>query len=1079
MVKHFSPSQNILINNFDIADYTITPNTQEVFDSIIKNYSSGIRSINLIGAYGTGKSTFLNALNYHLNETKVFVETANWKKYKRFDILKLVGNYDSIIDNVRELIGSSSIKPVVLVRELEALIKLSNSEGRGFILMIDEFGKFLEYASANGAEKELYFLQQIAELINNSEYEAAFITTLHQDFSAYAVELNSTQRNEWIKVKGRFKELTFNEPVEQLLLLASKRIEAEPPTTTVEQISSLIEIIGQAKAFSLKDYFDEKIARKIYPLDLLSGSILALSLQQYGQNERSLFTFLNTDSFYGLGDFDAERQNFYAVANVYDYLNYNLYSFLNSKANIHYGKWAEIKNALERVEGEIKEEDHILYQTLIKTIGLLNIFSHGSARLDATFLVGYIELTSKLSGVAFAIDHLQRLNLLSYNRYSHRYFYSETTIVNIDDAIHEASLEISRSNNIVSFLNGYLPIAPISAKRAYYEKGTPRVFEYKITDIPYSASKPNAQVDGFINLIFNEQIKEIDIIKSSKDNEEAVLYAHFLRVEDIQHAIEEVEKAEIAKAKYPNDKIIQRELSSIIDIQKNLLNYFLYEGFYDWNSVNWYYKGEKVLFKNSKHFNSFLSEITDQVYPLTPIFISELVNKTKLSGAISSARKSLIDAILNHENEEGLGIDGFPPQKSIYLSLLLQTGIHQKMENGWGLQEITDPTQDGNKFMPLFRASNDFVTSTKGAKRSIADLYDILEQSPYKLKKGFLDFWIPIYLIMKSDDFAMYGQNGFIPDVDSEVLELLVKNPGAYTVKAYDTEGIKVRLFNKYRDLLALTETKQTSNDAFIKTIIPFFKFYKELKPFVKQTKKLTKKTRDIRKALTDATDPEKLFFEDLPNALNYDLVQLNKTPELLIDFSNELQSSIRELRGAYDDLLNKFESIINSLWNKNYAFDEYKNQIKIRYEGALKQYLLLPYQKTFYDRLCSPLEDRAAWLSSVAQSTVGKTLDVITDLEVDQLQERFLSLIHELDNLNDMALQNINLEQEEVFKLEISTPGSAMRHKLIRLPKEQDARFTHIENELSSFMENENHVTKIAILAHLLKKEIEKDATK
>jgi len=1077
MVKHFSPSQNILINNFDVTEYIITPNTQEVFDSVVNNYASGVRSINLIGAYGTGKSTFLNAFTYHLNEAKVFVETKEWKKYKRFDILKLVGNYDSIIDNIKELIGSSSIKPVTLVKELEALIRASNAEGRGFILMIDEFGKFLEHASANGAEKELYFLQQIAELINNAEYEAAFITTLHQDFSAYAVELNSTQRNEWTKVKGRFKELTFNEPVEQLLLLASKRIDAKPSKEKVEKIGALIEVIGNAKAFSLKDYFDQKIAKKIYPLDLLSGSVLALALQQYGQNERSLFTFLNTDSFYGLDDFDEKRQNFYAIANVYDYLNYNLYSFLNSKANIHYSKWAEIKNALERVEGEIEEESHILYQTLIKTIGLLNIFSHAGAKLDEKFLAQYIELTGKLNGVAVAIEHLQKLNLLSYNRYSHRYFYSETTIVNIDDAIQEAGLEVSRANNIVGFLNGYLPLAPISAKRAYYERGTPRVFEYKISDTPYNASKPTGQVDGFINLIFNEQIKEADIINVSKDNGQAILYAHFLRVEDIQHAIEEIEKAEIAKSKYFYDKIIQRELNSVIDIQKNLLNYFLYEGFYDWESVNWYYKGEKILFQNSKHFNAFLSEIAGRIYPSTPIFISELANKTKLSGAISNARKSLIDAILNHENEEGLGIEGFPPQKSIYLSLLLQTGIHQKTANGWALQEITDPAQDGNKFMPLFRASNDFVNGTKGAKRSVADLYDVLEQAPYKLKRGFLDFWIPIYLIMKSDDFAMYGINGFIPEVDSEVLELLVKNPGQYTIKAYDTDGIKVRLFNQYRDLLALAEAKQTSNDAFIKTIVPFFKFYKELKPYVKQTKKLTKKTIAVRKALTDATEPEKLFFEDLPSALNYDLVQLNKTPELLIDFSAELQNSIRELRNAYDDLLDKFEAIINSLWNKSYSFNEYKDQIRSRYQGALKQYLLLPYQKTFYDRLCSPLEDRGAWLSSVAQATVGKTLDAIIDQEVDQLQERFLDLIHELDNLNDMALQNVNLEQEEVFKLEISTPGMALNHKLIRLPKEQDAKFKYIENELSTFMEKENHVTKIAILAHLLKKELEKDA--
>lgn len=1073
MFKHFSPSQNILLNNFEVSDYIITPNTQEVFDSLIRNYIAGIRSFNLIGAYGTGKSTFLNALSYHLNEQKIFVEQEGWKKHRRFEILKLVGNYDSIIDNVKELIGSSSVKPVVLVKELEDLIKKSNSEGRGFIFMIDEFGKFLEYASTNNAEKEIYFLQQIAELINNSEYETAFITTLHQDFTAYAVNLNITQRNEWTKVKGRFKELTFNEPVEQLLLLASKHIGGSPEEIRTLQIKKLIACIGEAKAFSLKDYFDEKIANRLWPLDLLSGSILALALQQYGQNERSLFTFLNADSFYGLSDFKQEKQNFYSIANVYDYLNYNLYSFLNSKANIHYTKWAEIKNALERVEGEVDEREQVIYQNLVKTIGLLNIFSHASAKLDKQFLVSYIELTGKLSGVAGAIDNLVKKNLLAYNKYSHRYFYSETTLVNIEDAIQEASLEISRANNIVNFLNGYLPLAPISAKRAYYVRGTPRVFEYKITDSPYNASQPNGQIDGYINLIFSSKIKRTEIVNESINNP-SIVYAHFLRVEDIQHAIEEIEKAEIAKTKYSSDRIIQRELSAIIDIQKNLLNYFLYEGFYDPKSVEWYYGGEEKTFENSKVFNSFLSDVVDTIYPSTPIFKSELANRTKLSTPISTARKALIEALINNGEQEGLDIQGFPPQKAIYLSLLKETGIHRLTEEGWTLKEITDHAKDTYGFIPLFEACHNFVNTTKGAKRSLADFYDHLQQVPFKLKRGFLDCWIPIYLLMKTDDFALYGQNGFIPEIDAEVLELLVRNPHQYSIKAFDTEGIKVKLFNQYRDLLALTEETKTSKDAFIKTIIPFFKFYRDLKPYVKQTKHISKKAQSVRRALIDATEPEKLFFEDLPSALGYDLVQLNNTPNLLKNFSIDLQDSIRELRNAFEALLTKFESIINSLWSNNLSFADYKAKLRERYQGALKQYLLLPSQKTFFDRLCSPLDDRAAWLSSVAQATVGKTLDQITDKEVDQLQERFLNLIHELDNLNDMALQNVNLEQEEVFKFELTTPGNSISQKIIRMPKTPDAKIVNLETGMSDLMQTTNKSIKIAILAKLLKKALE-----
>lgn len=45
------------------------------------------------------------------------------------------------------------------------------------------------------------------------------IPTVHQSLESYAYGLSKTQQQEWTKVKGRFREITFNEPVEQLLFL--------------------------------------------------------------------------------------------------------------------------------------------------------------------------------------------------------------------------------------------------------------------------------------------------------------------------------------------------------------------------------------------------------------------------------------------------------------------------------------------------------------------------------------------------------------------------------------------------------------------------------------------------------------------------------------------------------------------------------------------------------------------------------------------------------------------------------------------------------------------------------------------
>src|SRR5690606_3317442 len=168
-------------------------------------------------------------------------------------------------------------------------------------------------------EDELYFIQQLAEFCNNPKYNIVLITTVHQSFESYAYSLNSTQKQEWTKVKGRFREITFNEPVEQLLFLASEyvveNISAKPNKSAVEKC---LKLAIETKAFDFNQDFLNEIATKLYPLDILAANTLTLALQRYGQNERSLFTFLESTDHTGLTKFNKQENPFYNLSCVYD-----------------------------------------------------------------------------------------------------------------------------------------------------------------------------------------------------------------------------------------------------------------------------------------------------------------------------------------------------------------------------------------------------------------------------------------------------------------------------------------------------------------------------------------------------------------------------------------------------------------------------------------------------------------------------------------------------------------------------------------------------------------------------------------
>ena len=159
-----------------------------------------------------------------------------------------------------------------ILDKIDANYSKIHKTGKGWFIAIDEFGKFLEYAANHNPEKELYFIQLLAELVNDNLKNILFVTTLHQGFNDYAISLSKTQRNEWDKVKGRLKEITFNEPVEQMLLLASERISSrQNESKTYKGFDELFDSVAKSKTFPLNDYFDKSIAKKLLPFDIFIG----------------------------------------------------------------------------------------------------------------------------------------------------------------------------------------------------------------------------------------------------------------------------------------------------------------------------------------------------------------------------------------------------------------------------------------------------------------------------------------------------------------------------------------------------------------------------------------------------------------------------------------------------------------------------------------------------------------------------------------------------------------------------------------------------------------------------------------
>lgn len=1063
----YSPSINIIRDSNRELDYIVTPNSVLVYDQIINNYLSGTHSFNIVGAYGTGKSSFLVALKHHLsNEQKYFAAlNGNFKHIKGFEFLPIIGDYSSLYDTFCKEFGlvegnySSQDLFNLIAKRYESI----REKSFGWYIAIDEFGKFLEYAAKNNPEKELYFIQQLAEFVNDNSKNIIFITTLHQGFNSYSLNLNKTQQNEWDKVKGRLKEITYNEPVEQLLLLAADRISSKrEKNITNENLDQLLEIIEKSKTFPLNDYFDKSTAQKLLPFDILAASALTIAFQRYGQNERSLFQFIDSNDHLGLSDFDKDKNQFYNLCCVYDYLWFNYFTSITSKYNTDYGQWATIRNSIERIESEFTSNTLEAIR-IVKTIGLINILANPAGIVDKVFLSEYSRLSLDIENSSEIIDKLTSFKIISFSKYNRRFKLLDGTDLDIEQEIFEA--EIENINDYIPYLKRYFEFPYIQAKEHFYKTGTPRFFEFKLTEKPLNDIVEDS--DGIINLIFSNEVNEANLIEHSGKLDEPVLYCLYLNAADIKNHINEIEKVNVIKDKHPNDKVAQKELEILLTQLKSELNGLVLRGLYESSSVIWVFRGNKIVINDERRLNQTLSNICVWAYPGTPVFKNELVNKTKLSGAMQPARKNLIKALVSDYDKPNLGFnnDKFPPEKTIYLALLKKTGIHQDTT-------LSQPID--TSFITLWDTCINFVNEAKSTRISISVLIERLSKRPLKLRQGFIDFWVPIFLFICKDDFALYNENGYIPDIDDETLFLISKQPKEFEIKAFDISGIKLDLFNSYRTFLNIEETDNVTNESLIELIKPFLVFYLQLPDYNKKTKRISKKAIELRNAIALSKDPEKTFFEDIPNALGIQLDAIAKDPTLVKKYIDNLQVLVREIRSAYEELINRIEDfILTEFIGENLSFIGYKLRLQERYK-KLKKHMLLPKQKVFHQRLMSELDIRNSWINSICQAVIGKSLEVITDEDEMILYENFKSMVYELDNLCTLVKTDVNLENEDVYKFEVTTFLKGLQKQTLRIPKGKLKEIKSLEDEIKSKLTSNDKSTNIALLLNLLQDQID-----
>ena len=1009
---------------------------QRVVEGLRKN---GNRSWCLIGPYGSGKSTAVLALSQLLcgSSSTVFdnLRKSNSELIKSTqDALADKGPFLPILISGSSCSISEALKAALLcaienlpnngvskyednekqysstLEEICDLITILSEvySGGGIFVAIDELGKFIEYAVENSSTSEIFVLQMIAELAVRSEKPIVFMTVLHQAFDRYASLLSEMQRDELTKIQGRFEVISFQQPIEQVLALIATVIDLRKINPSV--MSEVRYLANHALKIGLSPYGiqDDQLSELLtgcFPLHPLTSLLLGPLFRKLAQNERSIFAFLSSKEPFGFQhflettNFDPNNLRYYTPDILYDYIlqayGTSLYQYSSGR------KWAQIETALERVV-----DPSVLELRVIKLIGLLSAIGDQGEISPRKEVIHFA--LSQYGNVNECLDKLVKDSILVWRSFNNTYRLWDGSDIDIEEKLDESRRHVDESQSLDSLLIELQPPQPLIARFHSHKTGNLRIFDtmYASPDSVINVLTDLEDEKGSVIYFLAES--EIQVAEAQKAIINGGFSTNPLLITVMQRVESSCRKAAIElkclhwveqnTPELSGDLVARRELASRTVEAHKALVHTLNKSLQSSETIICLYKENTRHFNGWRAFNRFLSIVCDKVYYSAPEIRNELINRDQLSTAASKARRDLLEAMILFEKIEDLKINSFPPQKSIYYSLLKSTKLHVPVGDDWRFSAPPSNSQ----MEPIWEAWESFLVSTMQKRRPLIDFWDILRRPPFGLANGVIPVLITAMLLTKRLEAAIYVEGSFVPNLTVPLAERFVKNPDRFEVRFCKMNQTHIELLEELKKI-NLSEPEEEVH--VLSVVRPLCRLVAQLPPYSRNTHLISTKAQQVRETILSARDPNKLLFEDLPLALNQPAISVDDVPQhsWIKEFSSELYETTTELAQSYKTLLDKILDLLHIAICPDAPKEATRIGAQERAE-ALVPYALDFRIKGFLGRLSDEVLELDKWTEAVATLVAGKPPQNWNDEDVYKFELNLSELSHTLDKLDKLA---------------------------------------------------------------------------
>lgn len=890
------------------------------------------------GPYGSGKSSLVVAFSALLNgsaglqrkATKVFgkrltktiqdvlpIGTKGWR------ILPVVARRDDPVFVIGEAVkrtGLVSRHPRGGWTESNLIAALSETAAErpgthgGLILFIDEMGKFLEAAAQDGSD--IYILQQLAEAASRSNGRFLIVGVLHQAFEEYAHRLSYEMRDEWAKIQGRFIDLTVNTSGEEQIDMISRAIESDHHPKKPSALACIVagfarrDRTGDAERLGI-------MLEACWPLHPVVTCLLGpISRRRFGQNQRSIFGFLNSSELHGFQDFLSHTSvgELYGPDRLWDYLRVNLEPSILASPDGH--RWALAVEALERCEAIGGDIFHI---QILKTIAIIDLFKERSSLVANSDLLRtcFPETTDKI--FEKALMQLDEWSFTIFKKFLNARAIFAGSDFDIDLAVRTALDDIDEID--FKELKSMAGLQPIPAKRHYHDTGALRWFDVNIVpingliELATGFEPENGAIGQFLLAIPTEGESENhagDLCRKAARHSDVwdIVVGISKRSWAIVPLARELFALDSVRNNHPElagDSVARREVSARLAALQALLETELRKAF---DNALWFRKHHQPKRLRQADLNSIASNLADRRFAESPCLHNELLNRKKPSSSAISAQNKLLRRMVLNEGAPRLGIEGFPAERGLFASMLEATGLYAQRGKVWRFATPTTSGNDTCRLIPMWKRATDYIRKHAYRTVSVSELVDEWRRPPFGVKNGLIPILAVAFILSQRDKIAVYRNGIFRAIFDDVDVDYLAKDAAFIQLRWMDLTDIARYLLSGMAQVVRdLDNTNELVHLEPIDVGRGLVAIYDQLPKWTKRTMRLSSNAVNIRDLFKRAHDPNQFLFYDIPGTLGEDISLANEDGLCRVIIS--VREGLEELVQAYPSMLHRLRDIM------------------------------------------------------------------------------------------------------------------------------------------------------------------------